>query len=825
MNDRRIDAALQAALDHLQRGLADVLDRALVQLPNLAAASTQSSQRQALIDAERFLQGRRSLLQANATHQLRQQVDKWTRASESGPLSDHSAPDWSSLSLVDHAEVERGVVADRLAQTVGAACEGNLATLCAQLGTLAPHADQQTHPIRPQAVTQALLDALAQEAVADEPLQALIGVFGRLLPEALAGCYADIVADWRRRGLTPASPSVRRATASVNGPLSAATGPAPLGGATTQPQGFVPTASQVGQWAAAEAGQRAARVLSDMFGMPAPAAGDWPSGPSTHGAGPHTGAGSMGQAAASADFQDLLRRIAAQAMPTYVGTQGGAATAPLGLEGAEADAMAGAFAGALMAPNVIRVHRDELIQARGGAPLDQMIIDIVAALFDQVLSDPKVAPQMARQIARLQMPVLRVALSDTRFFSSRRHPVRRFVNRIASLSAAFDELDHGPGLACVTRVTRLVNDVVEGDFERMDLYEAKLAELEAFIEALQTQDGEDDDGVTSLLRGKEADLRVHQRYMQMLQRELAEVELPEFLRTFLTQIWSQVQVMAASREGPESALAARMKEAGRDLALSVQPKGHPQLRKAFLLKLPRLMRDINDGLALIQWPEEAKQAFFSQLLPAHAECLKATPTHELTQRLLEHQLNKVEQIAIPSREEAANDALPAAMHDPKATGGLNVVPALTNEEMAQAGFVPEAALAAEAALDINLCDPPDHDPTLAEIDIDLDVPPPPSQGAQLVHHILKGTAYQMMMQGQWKKVRLTWVSDGRTFFIFTHGHLHKQTISLTGRTLAKMCDSGRFRAFEQAELIERATVRARRQLAALQNGPRARNAA
>jgi len=73
----------------------------------------------------------------------------------------------------------------------------------------------------------------------------------------------------------------------------------------------------------------------------------------------------------------------------------------------------------------------------------------------------------------------------------------------------------------------------------------------------------------------------------------------------------------------------------------------------------------------------------------------------------------------------------------------------------------------------------------------------------------------MIMQGKWQKVRLTWVSEGRTFFIFNTGHLHKQTISLTGRTLAKMCETGRFKAFEQAELIERATVRARKQLAAL----------
>jgi hypothetical protein len=425
---------------------------------------------------------------------------------------------------------------------------------------------------------------------------------------------------------------------------------------------------------------------------------------------------------------------------------------------------------------------------------------------------------MARQIARLQMPVLRVALGDMSFFNSRKHPVRRFVNRVATLSASFDDYDQGSGLACLERITSLVNDIVEGDFDRMDLYETKLAELESFIESENELDAAENAAVAALLSGKEADLRVQQRYMQILKRELSDVEMPEFVRDFLAQIWSQVQVMAAARDGADSPMAVRMKKAGHELALSVQPKGNPQLRKSFLLKLPQLMKDLNEGMALIQWSEDAKQAFFGQLLPEHAASLKAPPPHDLTLRLLEQRLSQVEKIAIPSREEAANDPLPASLEDIKAPPLLTVVAALSPEEIKQAGFVPEAALTGDADLDINLDNPGGTDPTLSEIDINLDAPPPPSAGLQLVHHIQKGAAYQMMMQGKWKKVRLTWISEGRSFFIFMHGHMHKETISLTARTLAKMCDSGRFKAFEQAELIERATVRARRQLAALGGG-------
>ena len=94
----------------------------------------------------------------------------------------------------------------------------------------------------------------------------------------------------------------------------------------------------------------------------------------------------------------------------------------------------------LMAVNLIRAHRAELQQATHGK-LDHLIIEVVSSLFDQILSDARVPPAMARQLARLQLPVLRAALSDGSFFSSRRHPVRRFINRVASLACAFESFE------------------------------------------------------------------------------------------------------------------------------------------------------------------------------------------------------------------------------------------------------------------------------------------------------------------------------------------------------------------------------------------------
>jgi hypothetical protein len=119
--------------------------------------------------------------------------------------------------------------------------------------------------------------------------------------------------------------------------------------------------------------------------------------------------------------------------------------------------------------------------------------------------------------------------------------------------------------------------------------------------------------------------------------------------------------------------------------------------------------------------------------------------------------------------------------------------------------------------------------SLSGIDLDLNLaagpdPAEPSRGPQLFDHVKLGFAYQMHLKDEWQKVRLAHVSAGRSFFVFTRGKKHQETISMTARMLARMCETGRLRAVESTYLMERATQRARKQLAALSTRARATDA-
>lgn len=689
---------------------------------------------------------------------------------------------WDSLSLVDDHEVNLTVAAERLGLEMGRACEWELRELEAFVAPLFAAAGQtrlerDRNPLRPETVGYAVMHAIQAVTQRPEVRKILESEFARSLTATMAQVYAAVIADLRSAGLKSTGMSVR---VSESGRLDAArTGPRSFHGSF---------------------GSREASAPSHPL-QPAESRGG---GLGEYGRSGPMGSSPMGRV--DVELMTLMRRLT----QLDRGPASGAGDLGDDRQHTPFNELSGDGL-RLAAPNIIRAHRDELRQASGGG-LDHMVIDLVGSLFDQILSDPKVAPQMARQIGRLQVPVLRTALGDPSFFSTRRHPVRRLVNRLASLASALDDLDSDRGREFLAHVRELVQGIVDGDFDRSEVYERQLAQLEQFVAEQSRQElGADGEGdAAELLAQREADIGAQQRYAQRLQSELQTLPGPEFVRDFLCEVWSQVLVKVVRREGVAAPRAVRMRHAACELFMSVQAKGTPGQRRDFLVMLPKLMQELNEGMDQVGWPEAAKKTFFGLLLPAHAQSLKGDGMSTLEYNLLARQVAQVFEKPIPTPSELA------PVMDPGSLDEQSILPSFSPEEARRLGLLAESSVDWDGKVDIDLSD--DAPVNTADIAI-AGLPPPepvePMEGRSLVDHVQIGFAYQMHLDGAWQKVRLNHVSPGRTFFVFTSGQRHKRTISLTHRMLARLCDSGRLRAFESAYLLERATARARRQLAAI----------
>ncbi|MDH5339320.1 MAG: DUF1631 domain-containing protein [Rubrivivax sp.] len=752
----RPPALLESASQRVKLAARAAVERTIEGLGLAALASANVFQRDTLLGAQFELNRRSAMFALSFNEALDERVRR-----ESAPRSDSGGfTSWDAMSLVDDQEVERKVSAERFGLEIAHACEWELRELDAYMGSLLG-TSQDRNPLRPEIVGLALIRGIETTSERQEIRSLLLSELGRVLATEMRGTYTAIVADLRKAGVQPAGLSVR-ATANHGRHVS----------------GYDSLSDEAGS---GSAGTRHDAVTTGRSRL----------GPGTTSRG-RLGGHSMGQV--DARMMSIIRRLAH--------ADGGSS--------GDGSGWSDSATGATLPPNLIRAHRDELRQAANGS-LDHVVIDVIGTLFDQILSDPKVSPQMARQIGRLQLPVLRAALGDPSFFSSRRHPVRRFINRIASLAAAFDDFGADDAQRFLAQVRDLVQGIVDGDFEQIDLYEHKLAELERLVAELAQEEAQAQGDPGEVLARKEDEWLTVQRYAVVLQSELQGLDGPEFVRDFLTEVWSQVLVQAARRHGTDSDPFRRLRGIARELFMSVQPKGMPAQRKEFLARLPKLMQGLNEGMDLIGWPDTARKAFFGLLLPAHAESLKGQGLRTLDYNMLAKRLDNAFELPLPT----PGAPPPPGTQLPVLNDAISA-PRFSAEEAARVGLVDESRI--DWSTPVSAV--PQAEPPVTEVDINisgLPAPEPvePTQGPELAAHVQLGFAYQMHLDGDWHKVKLTHVSPGRNFFVFSRGKRHRQTISLTQRMLVKLCETGRLRAFESAYLLERATARARRQLASL----------
>jgi Protein of unknown function (DUF1631) len=784
-------APLAAAAQRVKVAARDAAQRCVDALGVAALASAKASEREDLLAAQFELNRKQSAFAMTFNEKLDESLAFEMRRLEGGTKTNSKiGSSWQSLTLVDDREVEIQVSAERIAMTLQHECEWELReldTLMAGLLHTVHRTDIEVrNPLRPEVIGKALVhgcDAVAERA---EVRSALAEQMARALAGAMPTLYGTVNHELKAAGVRPPEQQVR----STKGPGNE------LGEYTNT--GYDTLGRPVGMDGGPDSGPGRLGASSTRSGVP-----------STGGGSGYGHGASIGQV--DAEVMTLIRRLAMLGN-IAADTQYEAGAAHAGHSGVQGT---GAMTGLAALPNLILSNREELRRA-ASAPLDHMVIDVVGSLFDQILADPKIPPQMARHIARLQLPVLRAALGDATFFSSRRHPVRRLVNRIASLGVGFDDFTTDSGKHFLELVHKLVDEIVSGDFDQMLVYEQTLDKLEAYVAEQAKQDVEKKSQATSLLDNKETELLLQQRFTQQLHAALTPVPMEDFLRQFLTQVWSQALMKAGTLQGPDGELLKRYRAAGRELVMSVQPKGTPHDRKAFLQRLPQLMKDLNDGIALIGWPEAAKKEFFGKLLPAHAAALKAgSSITTLDFNLLARQLDAILSTPLPRPEEAVR--------------GTSAIPVLddvvsdpfTAEEAKRIGLVQESAIDWDGNVDIDLS--AGDEPDVSDVDINIEgLPTPepvePTKGASLADHVQIGFSYRMHFEGTWHKVRLSHISPGRTFFVFTRGREHQHAISMTARMLYRLCETGRLRAYENAYLLERATARARKQLAALRGG-------
>lgn len=261
----------------------------------------------------------------------------------------------------------------------------------------------------------------------------------------------------------------------------------------------------------------------------------------------------------------------------------------------------------------------EVILQETGTDDDRLVAEVIGIMFDQLCVDPRIPAVLKTLVARLQAPVLHVALSDRTFFGNPHHPARRLIDLIAEFGMTLDlgEKDR----TTVDSVARVVEDVVRRHATDRAAFKLAHQRLDAMFyhheeSALYA------DADLRALQETEALECAQQAATGVVDARLEGRNLPANVRAFIHIAWRDVLIRDYLDGGP----AGRSWKLGvatlDELLLSVLPASTGAARQRLAKSLPSLIDLIRDGTEHAEVHPRLVEECFADLKRLHDSAVR-----------------------------------------------------------------------------------------------------------------------------------------------------------------------------------------------------------
>jgi hypothetical protein len=320
--------------------------------------------------------------------------------------------------------------------------------------------------------------------------------------------------------------------------------------------------------------------------------------------------------------------------------------------------------GRIVPRTVAHLKQDLLAQLKRSAPAgespvlpdeDNDTFDLVGMLFDELVKDVRPSSQASTLLTKLQVPLLRVALSDKRFFNDSHHPARQMLNAVAETGAYWLGDDDADG-ALVSKMQGLVDRTLRDFDGDMSLFESLLKDLSSHLQTIARKAEVAERRHVEAARGKERLAQARDRAADAVKEITEGSELPVFTRTLLNQAWTDVMALTSLRHGEESQTWKQHLETAKKLVSLAKPGAAAAAES----EAPALQKEVADSLRQVGYHEAESDAIAKRLIAPATEAAAddaASRTELLMRMKSANRLGTTEKPAKPKPEQLTPDVM------------------------------------------------------------------------------------------------------------------------------------------------------------------------
>jgi hypothetical protein len=237
------------------------------------------------------------------------------------------------------------------------------------------------------------------------------------------------------------------------------------------------------------------------------------------------------------------------------------------------------------------------LKKKANSETEKATIEIVALMFQAILAEERIPAAIRVWFARLQMPVLRVAIGEPEFFGSLDHPARQLIDRMGSVAMGFDAGSIN-GSALEVEIKRVVQVIEQYPETGRRVFQLVYEEFQKFLAKFLTEE-QSRQKVVSVAQQVEQKETMAIQYTIEMRKLLADMPVREEIREFLFKVWTEVLALSAVRHGPKHDETLAFKAAASELVWAASAKPNRAERAKVIQDLPRLLARLRQGMTLV----------------------------------------------------------------------------------------------------------------------------------------------------------------------------------------------------------------------------------
>ena len=249
-------------------------------------------------------------------------------------------------------------------------------------------------------------------------------------------------------------------------------------------------------------------------------------------------------------------------------------------------------------------QRTSTLKKAANTSSEKATIEIVALMFQAILAEDRIPPAIRVWFARLQMPVLRVAISEPEFFGTLEHPARRLIDRMGSCVLGFDVAL--PGGAMEIEIKRVVQVIEQYPETGRRVFQLVYDEFQKFLAKFLSENGSAA-RVVSIAQQVEQKETMAIKYTIEMRKMLNDMPVRDEIREFLFKVWAEVLALSSMRNGAQHAQTLKLKQAASSLVWAASAKPNRADRTKVISDLPNLLVVLKMGMTTLAMDTAAQE--------------------------------------------------------------------------------------------------------------------------------------------------------------------------------------------------------------------------